>query len=272
MKTPFSLGTLTLLALAGAGCGGRGAAGTCATYPACGGDPAGDWTLDIACESLVVKPYQQLSLPEQLRQPQTSTLEPPQTQPTTSGDWCSQLIYQPTDTSAPIKSVVLWHGPLDIRGGALYHNQDHTYTATIIFGGPQHTFFPGACLIAYQSNAAKPTCSQLGADLTEYLTTQPSFAKPGMPGTQGIECVTQSDGCDCAYDYQLISADLGVWELDPTDSTAIIHHSKNGSEPQRSAFCAPSGSNTLQLTGIDGTSMLGQQGLRSLSYVSAAPI
>jgi hypothetical protein len=260
MKTRLLLAGLGILALGNTGCGGRGAAGTCALYGACGGDPAGSWTLDDACESLVVKPYQQISLPDQLKQPQDPTLEPPQPQPTTSGDWCSQLVYQPTDTSAPIKSVVLWHGPLDIRGGALYHNMDATYTATIIFGAPQRVFFPGACLTAYQSQAAKPTCMQLAADLADYLTTQPSFSK--------IECTEQSGGCDCSYDYQLISADLGVWEVDPADPMAIIHHSKNGSEPQRSAFCVDG--DTMKLSGADGTSMLGQQGLRSLSYTRAA--
>ena len=65
-----------LAALAVSGCGGKGTEGTCTTYPACGGEPKGDWTLAEGCLNLIVSPYQQPSLPDQLAQPQTITLTP----------------------------------------------------------------------------------------------------------------------------------------------------------------------------------------------------
>jgi hypothetical protein len=281
MKTT-ALGTLGLLAAAVAGCNGTGlgGAGTCLTYGACGGEALGNWTLQEGCVNLVVKPYQQLSLPEQMRQPQDPTLEPPQPTPTTSGSWCSDLVYQPADTTAPIKSVVLWHGPLDLRGGTLFHNADaaHTYTATIVFGAPQETFFPAECLGTYQAAPdagadEQDQCTALEAALVKYLKTQPSFKFTDTVDADGgtlAACVARDGGCNCKYDYQLISADSGVWEVDPQDRSVIIHHGKNSSEPQRSTFCAPADGQTLKMSGIGGTSMLNQQGLRSLSYVKMA--
>jgi len=268
------------LAAGAAGCG-LGAAGTCSTYASCGGDPSGAWTLDDGCLNLVVRPYQQLSLPQEMKQPQDSTLEPPQPEPTTSGSWCSDLIYQPSNMSAPVSSVVLWHGPLELRGGTMFHNKDQSYTATIKFGAPQHTFFAPECLGKYQTNAEagvaadrQKQCTDLETALQAYLTTQPSFQFVDEMDAQGNvtkhACAARDGGCDCAYDYQLISSDNGVWEVDPNDANIVIHHSKTASEPQREAFCAKAGddgSMHLQLTGLDGTGILNQLGLRSLSYV-----
>jgi hypothetical protein len=266
------------LAAGGVGCG-LGAAGTCSTYASCGGDPSGGWTLDEGCLNLVVRPYQQLSLPQEMQQPQDPTLEPPQPQPTTSGSWCSDLIYQPANKSAPVVSVVLWHGPLKLRGGTIFHNNDtdKLYTATIKFGAQQRTFFPAECLGTYQTSAeagaaADPQqqCTDLEAALVGYLTTQPSFQFVDVtdPSTGAVKhaCEARNGGCDCTYDYQLISSDGGVWEIDPNDKNVLIHHSKTASEAQRTTFCATDGQH-LQMTGIDGTGILNQLGLRSLSYV-----
>jgi hypothetical protein len=245
-----------------AGCDGLGAGGTCTGYPACGGNPQGAWNLNDACLNLEVKPYQPTTLLQEEQQPQDSTVVQPQPVTSTSGSWCSDLVYQPSDATAPIKSVILWHGPLDVRGGTVFHNADMTYTATIIFGAPQETFFSASCLGKYQTAATQndaAMCSSVATGLMGFLTSQPSF--------QQIVCTPKDGGCNCTYDYQLIEADNGVWEVDPNDKDVLIHHSKASSEPQRTTFCvSPDGSN-LTMTGENGTSILNQVGLRSLSYV-----
>jgi hypothetical protein len=245
-----------------AGCDGLGAGGTCTTYPACGGNPQGAWNLNDACLNLEVKPYQPTTLLQEEQQPQDPTVSPPQPVAATSGSWCSDLVYQPSDATAPIKSVILWHGPLDVRGGTVFHNPDFTYTATIIFGRPQETFFSASCLGKYQTSVTQndaAMCSSLAAGLMTFLISQPSFQK--------IVCLPKEGGCDCTYDYQLIEADNGVWEVDPNDKNVLIHHSKASSEPQRTTFCVGQGGSTLTMTGEEGTSILNQVGLRSLSYV-----
>jgi hypothetical protein len=255
----IAVATFVALGLGSPSCGGKGAAGTCPGYAACGGDPTGDWKLGDACVNLTIKPYQQLSLPDQLKQPQDVTLEPPQPTPTTSGNWCSDLIYQPADKNAPVKGVILWHGPLGIESGTLHHNKaDNSYLGVVTWVATEHVFFPRACITNYGQEEPAPTCGELEAALGQYFETYPSFSK--------FHCTDEGDGCGCDYRYQLVSADNGQWEVDPADPSVIIHHSKKTSEPQRSSFCVSADGKTLQMTGDEGTSLLNQLGLRSLSY------
>ena len=249
--------------LLAAGCGelrGKGTEGTCSTYAGCGGDPKGNWTLATGCQNLVVTPYQVPSLPEQLAQPQTATQAPPQPMPTTSGDWCSQLIYQPSiDPSMPVKGVVLWHGPPTVYDGYLYVLEAGTYKAQIQFITAEHTFFANACLTRYERTA--PSCEKLGMDLAAYEQTQPGFKF----GDLGMVCTGDSGiGCNCYYQYQVQSMEQGTWKLDPAKPSSIVFSSVASTEPQSATFCQTG--DTLQLSGNDGTILFGALGVRSGAY------
>jgi len=254
---------VTLMALGLAGCGGKGTAGTCTTYAACGKDAkgvGGNWRLAAGCQNLIVSPYQEPSLPEQLQQPQVRTQAPPQPQPTTSGDWCSQLVYQPSiNPMMPVKGVVLWHGPATVHDGFAHLQDNGTYTAEIQFRTDEQTFFDNACLTRYERVA--PTCDKLGMDLAAYEQTQPGF----MFATSMVCTGDSSVGCDCSYQYQVQSGEMGTWSVDPADSTSLVFSSITRSEPQSASFCQSGDS--LELSGDDGTSLFGALGVRSAQYV-----
>jgi hypothetical protein len=263
MRAHNTTAAVVLLAgslLLAAGCGGKGTEGTCSTYAGCGGDPKGNWTLATGCQNLVVTPYQVPSLPEQLAQPQTATQAPPQPMPTTSGDWCSQLIYQPSiDPSMPVKGVVLWHGPPTVHDGYLKVNDNGTYSAMIQFITPEHTFFDNACLTRYETQA--PTCAKLGMDLAAYEQTQPGF----MFGDLSMVCTGDSSvGCDCQYQYQVQGMEMGTWIIDPAHPSSIVFASVSSTERQAATFCA--NGDTLQVSGQDGTVLFGALGVRSGEY------
>lgn len=263
MRAHETKSVIVLLAgsvLLAAGCGGRGTEGTCSTFEGCGGDPKGNWTLTGGCQNLVVAPYQVPSLPEQLSQPQTVTQAPPQPMPTTSGDWCSGLIYQPSvNPSMPVRSVVLWHGPPTVNNGYLKVDTDGTYTAQIQFITAEHTYFDSACLTRYETKA--PTCEKLGRDLAEYWGTQPGFRF----GDVSMVCTGDSRvGCDCRYQYEVQGMQMGTWSVDPATPTSITFASVAGTEPQSASFCATG--NALTLSGENGTNLFGALGVRSGEY------
>jgi len=245
-----------------AACGGKGTEGTCTTYPACGGQPMGTWTLTTGCSNLVVMPYQQPSLPDQLMQPQTATVAPPQPMPTTSGDWCSQLVYEPSiNPSMPVRSVVLWHGPPTVHDGYVKMRPDGTYQAQIQFITLEHTFFPNACITKYERTA--PTCEKLGIDLASYEQTQPGFMFD-----QPMNCTGDSSvGCDCSYHYQVQSGAQGTWSVDPANPGSILFASTSSAIPYSASFCV--NGQTLQLSGDDGTDLFGAQGVRSGQFALA---
>jgi hypothetical protein len=265
----FALSVAVAFALASgaglAGCGGKGTEGTCTTYPACGGNPVGDWMITTGCANLVVTPFQQPSLPDQLAQPQTATVAPPQPMPTTSGDWCSQLVYEPsTNPMMPVRSVVLWHGPPTVAQGYLHIKDTGTYAASVTFVTLEHTFFANSCITRYEHNpnpAVPLSCLQLGLDLASYEQTQPGFMFD-----QAMSCTGDiSVGCDCSYHYQAQSGAMGTWSLSP-DSKSIVFASSVTSEPQSASFCQNGA--TLQLSGDNGTVLFGAQGVRSAQYTA----
>jgi hypothetical protein len=269
MRAHITFAGLAVLTLAAtlsaslAGCGGKGTEGTCTTYPACGGTPNGDWSLMTGCSNLVVTPYQQPSLPEQLAQPQTATVAPPQPMPTTSGDWCSQLVYEPsTNPTMAVRSVVLWHGPPTVSQGYVHMNDDHTFAASITFITLEHTNFPSACITRYEHNPNTVlSCDQLGKDLAFYEKTQPGFMFDLAMSCTGDALTT---GCDCSYHYQGQSGAMGTWGVDPANTGSIVFSSSVTTEPQSAAFCQNGG--TLQLSGENGTDLFGAQGLRSAQF------
>ncbi|MDB4979362.1 MAG: hypothetical protein JWM82_114 [Myxococcales bacterium] len=248
------------------GCGGKGTAGTCSTYGACGADAkgvSGNWRLVAGCANLIVSPYQEPSLPEQLQQPQTLTQAPPQPQPTTSGDWCSQLVYEPsTSPSMAVRGVVLWHGPPSVSDGYLNQAADPTdgtrgtYSAQIQFRTHETTYFANACLTRFERVA--PSCAKFGTDLEAYFASQPGFKfDPATPTCTGDSAV----GCTCRYDYQVQAGEMGTWQIDPASSTTIVYAGTSRTEPQSASFCQQG--DTLELSGLDGTSLFNAAGVRS---------
>jgi hypothetical protein len=260
MRTNKTIGVVVLLVGLIAGCGGKGTEGSCGTYAGCGGTPNGKWTLTDGCQNLVVMPYQMPSLPEQLAQPQTTTMAPPQPMPTTSGDWCSQLLYQPSiDPSMPVKGVVLWHGPPSVHDGYLNVNDDGTYSAQIQFITPEHTFFDNACLTRYERKA--PDCKKLGEDLAMFEQTQPGFKF----GDLSMVCQGDSSvGCDCYYSYQVQGMEQGTWSVPADRPSSIVFASVNSTEPQAASFCQ--NGDSLELSGENGTILFGALGVRSGAY------
>jgi hypothetical protein len=263
-----TIGGVLLAAALAAGCGGTGTEGTCGTYPACGGgNPQGHWTLTAGCMNLVNTPFQQPSLPDQLMQPQTITEAPPQPQPTTSGDWCSNLVYEPTLSPAmPVRGVVLWHSPPVVHDGFVNLEVNGTFDAHIRFINHEFTHFDSACLTRYDT---PKSCMQLGIDLAAYEHSQPGFMFGTTDNMGNVDAsnVCTGDplttGCDCHYDYQGQAGEMGTWGL--SDATTIVLASMGMTEPQAASYCLTGGA--LQLTGFDGASLFAAQGLRSAQFV-----
>jgi hypothetical protein len=272
-KKEMNLGlglALALTVFGLASCGGKGTAGTCTTYAGCGADTngiGGDWSLVGGCENLIVTPYQEPSLPEQLQQPQSPTQAPPQPQPTTAGDWCSQLVYQPSvNPSMPVRGVVLWHGPPSVAHGYLKQIPDPmdgtrgTFDAQIQFGTAETTYFANACLTRYETSA--PSCAKLGTDLEAYLAAEPQFRfDPATPTCTGDSSV----GCTCTYEYRVQAGEMGTWQIDPADPTKISYAGTLRSEPQAAGFCQQGDS--LTISGLNGTILFNAAGVRSAKFV-----
>jgi hypothetical protein len=249
-------------------------AGTCTTFAGCGtADPkalAGNWTLESGCANLIVTPYQEPSLPEQLQQPQAVTQAPPQPQPTTSGDWCSNLVYEPSvSPMMAVRNVLLWHGPPSVGAGYVNHMADPmdasrgTYAAQIQFHTHETTFFANACLTRYERVA--PTCAQFSKDLEEYFASQPGFKfDPSTPTCTGDSSV----GCTCNYDYQVQATEMGTWQIDGANPTTIVYAGAPKSEPTAASFCQQGDS--LELSGQGGTILFNAVGVRSAKFTRDA--
>jgi len=73
-----------------------------------------------------------------------------------------------------------------------------------------------------------------------------------------------SVGCDCKYQYQVQSGEMGTWSVAP-GSKSIVFASTTRSEPQSASFCQSGGS--LELSGDDGTNLFSGAGVRSAQFV-----
>jgi hypothetical protein len=208
------------------------------------------WRVAKACQYAPPRPTQPtdvndymmaqgMPLPPSITPPQP---QPLQLQPTTSGDWCSNLFWDSTGT---IQNVTLWHDvPLLTGGQVTFNATDHSYQAIYVFstageGGTENagacglvdaggdagiinagpcsplpktrntTHFAPICLVA--NGNANATCDQLAPALTKFYA--PINATPAPPATfQNIQCRTASDlGCDCTYFYVVQVVDSGNW-------------------------------------------------------------
>lgn len=268
------------------GCG-TGAKGECPALSTCGGDPSGNWKIANVCQYAPVRPSQPTDIGEFLSGA-APTLAPPQPNPvlpvqTTSGDWCSSLVY-PSDGA--ITNAVLWHdAPLLVGGQVAFTAADHSYTSTYSFTTPvdpadalapgvrNSTHFAPSCLVANGGKsmadpALPPTCAELAAALTKF------YAAQQVPAYSDIQCGAAADnGCDCSYIFQLVVADAGSWSVSGSSlfqTSSLITF--NGQEAKTQApartleasYCAQPNA-SLQLSGKSGSSLNGLLGLRSLT-------
>jgi hypothetical protein len=201
---------------------------------------------------------------------------PPQPNPvvaqqTTSGDWCSSLVYNPDGT---VTNANLWHDAPELVSGTLkFFDTDHSYTTALKFStmnlATNLTHFAPRCLVA---NGGNPTCDQLAAGLTMFYMPQSATVPPNFAN---IACTTASDsGCDCTYVYEVDVADQGNWAIDATDQTTLLQDSMvftyngvvaAGQSPAstlHTKFCAENGG--LELSGDRGGSLFGLLGLRTM--------
>jgi hypothetical protein len=283
-RSPRHATTITVLATiaaVAAGCGGGGTEGGCGDTASCGGDPTGTWKVDGVCQYQPPVPDQPISLPEYTSGKVDPMLTPPQPQPTTSGSWCSGLIFVPPNPQAPggsIKTVNLWHDPVNFTSGTKTLSQDHKYQSNLVFSTQSTTYFPTSCL---QANGFNPTCAQLQSALTTYYVgaamqakVQSAYTAPaGVDPAAGIQCVpTTDEGCNCHYTYQLEVADSGAWAtsdglLSETSASytynGVLNQTDQPTVPVVANYCASG--NHLTLSGNAGTSLSGVVGLRTLS-------
>jgi hypothetical protein len=283
----LSVGVLPLLALgvatalAVAGCG-QGAKGGCPAIPSCGGSPIGTWkNIADACSFQPVRPAQPIDVTAfGTIMPPTAMVTPPQPNPvvaqqTTSGDWCSSLVYNPDDT---VLNVALWHdAPIlsDVNilfagasGGAL-----PSYLTTMTFTDPSDpgarnsTHFAHRCLVA--NGAPAPTCDKLTKALTGfYMPASPSVP----PNFDKIACADDGDGgCTCSYVFTLQVSDQGTWtqqdDILLQDSSIYLLNgqpvpSQTPATTVQTPYCVDGGA--LELSGLRGGSLFGVQGLRTM--------
>jgi hypothetical protein len=289
----FGAGLVLSGAVLLAGCAGKGAQGECQELGECGNNPAGNWTINLAmgvgssCQSLQVRPTQPTEITDfqgATGKPLPATLAPPQANPlvlqqTTSGDWCSQLVY--TDMGK-VTNANLWHVAPTLLAGTLQLTTDPatgapTYQTSLFFstqfaGAEENmTHFDHRCLIA---NGGNPTCTQLATALTAFY--KPSSATI-PPAFNDISCTpTAEQGCDCHYSaYVVAVSDKGGWLAQGNtliqSSTLRIFNGvevklQDPTQASSATFCNPNNAGQqLQLTGKGGDGLFGLQGLQNMT-------
>ena len=272
----FGLTGMVALAALASSCG-KGAKGDCEQLDICGGSPVGSWKVSFACIVPPVRPAQTEDVIDFTASGvvQAPTIAPPPANPTvstqtTSGDWCSSLVFAMDGT---VRNANLFHTAPGISGGTMIFGPND-YVTQLIFSNAKGVDSPHVaprCLV--QNGNVSPTCDNLAMGLTAYY--KPTAAVP--PTFGDITCATASDGgCDCAYSVSIQVDDAGQWAPDPADSTIMLQDSTlltfNGAVMNaaasttrlKSSFCATPGQE-LELSGYRGGSLSNVQGLRTLT-------
>jgi hypothetical protein len=273
--------TVLLGVVVGEGCSGGGAEGGCGSTASCGGDPTGQWAVDGVCQYMPPQPAQPLSFPDYTAQPQDPTIPPPQPQPTTSGSWCSGLVYSPPSMDSPdgtVMNVTLWHEPAVFTSGTMNFTPDHQYQASLVLSTQSSTYFPVSCL---QANGFQPKCSVLQTELNKFYVSaamqrhaDPAYRAPRTADpASGIKCQEMTDGgCICDYTYQVTVLDKGAWAsngslLSLTNELYTYNGVRNAANaptlPNLANYCASG--DQLTMSGNAGTSLSGVVGLRTMS-------
>ena len=284
-------------AVGAAGCDNKGATGGCPALPMCGGNPpnggspVGVWTNIVdSCQFQPVRPAQAIDVTEFTQNstgPMAAMIPPPQPNPvvasqTTSGDWCSSLVYAPENPDA-VLNVALWHdAPLLTSANVALSGSDMSYLTSLTFStkslpvARNTTHFAPRCLLA-NGAPPPPSCSMLAAGLTTFYKPQSAGVPPAF---DPIVCTDDpSDGgCNCTYVYTVLVSDQGMWTAQGTtllqDSSVFLYNgamvnSQSPATTLKSTFCAQGGQ--LELTGPSGGSLFGVLGLRTLELSQTQP-
>jgi hypothetical protein len=288
LKLALVLGLLAVSAC------GSGAQGTCRALDSCGGDPAGSWTVQggDVCQVKPIKPAQPQDVTDFMNTTGAGapTIAPPQPNPvvvqqTTSGDWCSTLVYNPDDS---VSNAKLYHEAPDLVDGTFkLFAADHSYLTDLLFSTEnlpverRTTFFAPRCLLA---DGGHPTCAKLEMALTKFFepanpTVPPNYGNFSchVPAGTAVGLDAPDVGCECSYVFKVAVADQGTWLVQNgnvllQDSTVFTYNgieqkSQSPNTSIHTIFCSAGGS--LQLSGERGGSLFGIQGLRTLVLVPA---
>jgi hypothetical protein len=238
------------------GCTGDGNEAGCGSLGACGGDPTGTWTGVDWCQTAVETP------------PASGT----------SGSFCQDLVFSLPNPHKPltlpdggITSITLFNPSVPIVSTTVAFAADHTYQFASEGRGTVQSHFDRSCLVA---NGANPSCADLGSQLATAYSASTNVngivccAAKTTPDDAGDCPSDSSQGCDCSYEVVRYPADTGVWRV--VGNTLYLTSASN---PQVQSYsvtlCQDSsrGSPTLQLTGFNGESLFGVDGLRSTTMV-----
>jgi hypothetical protein len=290
MRNTNGILRLGLAALALAACG-KGAKGDCPQLDICGGSPASAtaWLVTDVCQVDPVRPAQPGDTIDFTGTPPLApTVAPPQpsivaSTQTTSGDWCSDLVFTFDTQGYHVTNANLWHNAPHFADpktspSTILFGSDHSYLTKLVMEDQNATHFDPRCLVANGAPVPQDCDKSLGAALTSFYMAAAVGAAP--PDFSGIKCSTPPGtspadyGCDCTYTYNLEIDDSGTWANDPADTTILLQDSTslqfNGATMNaeasttmlRSSMCAQP--NSLQLSGWRGGSLMNVQGLRTL--------
>ena len=217
----------------------------------CGGDPSGAWMITDACREPSYDPPKPLTY---YGQPDTTARQPPPEG--TSSDWCSYLVYDPTQG---ITNFLFPHDALLLSGGAVTYDAAGTFGAKLSTSGSGQIDLSGSCLTRFGDRFGAPgtRCANLTSNLQAFSATEPSYQNIGCDDDGG-------GGCLCTYDigFEPSGGSLsGRWG---TDGSLLTHFAGSKQLPSQADFCLD-GSGTLTLWGHDQTDLWDQLGLRTVT-------
>ena len=269
-SAPAAAATIVGLFVAalGAGCGNL--AQVCgAPGAACGGDATGTWNVVGGCRDPIFTPPVQMTYvgqPAQVaRQPVPSA---------TSSDWCASIIF---GTRGSISNFVFPHDALSVSGGSFAHNGDGTYQIELDTTGPGSVDLSANCLT--RSGLAL-TCDMVAASLTTFASAAP--VSPGVPCSDSlaepsscrfynayrdIHCDGNDlGGCSCSYTVAYAGTFKGHWLA---QGSTVTYFDASSLLPSQADYCVKGSGSRMNLWGHDGTSILGEPGVMSLSLEKA---
>jgi hypothetical protein len=265
-------GLVAALAVGALSCAGTTTQDYCPTVTASGGSVVGTWTTNNTT-AFCAAPYDRVS----------------------NGDWCSQLVWDPSG----IRLLMLGHPVLSFKTGTIMFTdangqltdaQAGNYTSMLHFetDQPETVWFPQACLEAYGRPLAatqQQLCDQLTGDFGQYLSdgsaANQSFRNlslmqfPNYPlGTapqavySTMDCNADMDrgGCACKYLVGLDVPDKGQWGTQDGTLTLFSAASAPAYGSDYGVGKDANGQFVLAVSGQAGVDLLGQTGLRMLSF------
>jgi hypothetical protein len=171
-----------------------------------------------------------------------------------------------------IYAVTLWHAVPTVTGGTVNFSSNGSYTTSLVLTTPSATHFSQTCL---QKASYFVDCAHLAMDLASF------YAAKKKSKFNSISCAPSADsGCDCNYVYEVDVLDQGTYVTSSSgmlvestatytyDGTAVPEYQPQA--PMAIDYCASGGA--LTMSGNNGTSLSGVQGLRMLTLLpSTAP-